>query len=142
MKLTSNSPRATAAIAKLISKETLKAKSSVVIGFVGDLGVGKTTFIKALVKGLGLNKKVVSPTFIILRRLPLNPKRSVYHIDAYRIKSKDLLALGFKDAITGRNIVLIEWADRVKNILPKHTIWLRLEHGKNKNERHITINRR
>ena|SRR3989338_836604 len=142
MRMISNSPRTTAAIARVLAKEVFKAKSLVVLGLVGELGAGKTTFIKAFIKGLGSKKKVTSPTFIILRRLPLNAKRDIYHIDAYRVKSKDLLQLGLKEVMTGRNIVLVEWAERVKKVLPKNTIWLKLEHGNNKNERYITINRR
>ena len=141
MKLISKNARETAEAAKILAKEILKTNSLVIIGFVGELSTGKTTFIKSLIKGLGYNKRVVSPTFIILKRFTIR-KRDIYHIDAYRVKSRDLLKLGFEKAIKSPNIVLIEWADRVKNILPKGTIWLKLEHGANQNERRITINRR
>jgi tRNA threonylcarbamoyladenosine biosynthesis protein TsaE len=142
MKFVSLSPRATGEAAKILSKEILKTKSLVVVGFVGELGAGKTTFIKSLIKGLGLKRKIVSPTFLIMKKFSLSGKRSVYHIDAYRVKPKDLLDLGIRGAMRSPNIVFIEWADRVKSILPKNTIWIKLEHGTKENERHITINRR
>jgi len=142
MRFTSNSPKATAEAAKILSEEILKTKSLVVVGFVGELGAGKTTFIKSLIKGLGVKKKVTSPTFLIIKRFSLRGGRDIYHVDAYRVGAKDLTNLGFKKAIQRPNIVLIEWADRVKRLLPKDTIWLKLEHGKSENERHITINRR
>ena len=62
------------------------------------------------------------------------------HIDAYRADAKDFLKLGFrKIAADPKNIILIEWAERLKKILPKSAIWLKLGHGKKENERRIEI---
>ena len=77
-----------------------------------------------------------------MKRFPLKMSnfQNLYHLDAYRIKAPDLKKLNVEDVFKGQNIVLIEWADRVKEILPKGTIWIRFEHGKGENERQITIN--
>jgi tRNA threonylcarbamoyladenosine biosynthesis protein TsaE len=75
-------------------------KSALVIGLKGDLGAGKTTFTQGFLKGLGIEKRSPSPTFIIFRRFTLSnlPFANFYHIDAYRIKKLDSLeVLGFKE---------------------------------------------
>lgn len=145
MKISSSSLKETSYLASILGSEIIKTKSLVVLGLVGDLGAGKTTFTKSLIKALGSKKKVTSPTFIIMRRFVLKNKRNVYHIDAYRITAHDLVRLVPKEIFKSPNIVVVEWADRVKKILPQGTIWINFEHGQNshhQNERHLTFNRR
>lgn len=111
----------------------------------GELGAGKTTFVQGFFKGLGLKKYAASPTFIIMRRhvLPRKKFSNVFHVDAYRLKKADgLRALGFEDVLANpRNIVLVEWAERARGILPKDAVWLEFRHGRRENERHIMIKR-
>jgi tRNA threonylcarbamoyladenosine biosynthesis protein TsaE len=127
-------------------------QGAVVLALQGDLGAGKTTFVQGFFKGLGLKKRAPSPTFIIMRRHALRgggagPARkrfqNVFHIDAYRLKkAKDLAALDFKEiADDPRNIILVEWADRARGILPKSSVWLRFRYGKagRENERSIMM---
>lgn len=142
MRLTSLNSRATAQAAKILAQEIKQTSSLTVLGLTGDLGAGKTTFIKGLIKGLGVRRKIVSPTFLIMRKFPMNKTRSVYHVDAYRINEPNLLKLGFKETLKSPNVVVVEWADRVKRILPRNTIWIKLEHGQKENERYLTFNRR
>lgn len=146
-KVRTKSVRETSAVAKRIAADLGKSKNrknAVVMGLFGELGAGKTTFIKSLVRGLGNKSRVVSPTFILMRSFPAKkPYRKIYHVDAYRVSEKSLRQLGLKDIIRDpENIVLIEWADRVKKLLPKDSILVDIKHGKNRNERHFTINRR
>ncbi len=116
------------------AKEILKnkpKKKAFVIGLEGNLGAGKTTFIQGFAKGLGIKEKILSPTFVILKRFQLNNLtikqfNNLYHIDCYRIeRPKELLVLGFKEIISNpENIVTIEWADKIKKIMPKNVLWI------------------
>ncbi len=118
-------------------------KQAVVIGLVGELGSGKTTFIKGFFRGLGLRKPAVSPTFILMRRVELKNKRfkNIFHFDAYRIKGQnEILKLGFEEIVENPgNIVLIEWADRIKKLLPPKAVRLEFEHGERENKRTIKV---
>jgi len=134
--------------AQEIAQEILKTpknNKAFVLGLIGELGAGKTTFTQSLAKALNIKRRVLSPTFLIMKRFPL-PKtikfENLYHIDAYRIGKADLQELGIADILSHHNIVVVEWADRVKSILPKDTVWLRFKHGQREDERKVTINRR
>ena len=110
-------------IGQSLAKKILKApfsKQAKILGLVGDLGSGKTTFLQGLAKGLGIKEKILSPTFIIIRRI-----KNFYHIDCYRIKKpEEILGLGFKKIISDpQNIVAVEWADKIKKILTKGHAW-------------------
>ena len=126
----------------VFAQATAGKKQAVIVGLTGDLGSGKTVFAKGFAKGFGIKEIVVSPTFVLERIYRLKSKsfKLFIHIDAYRIrKAKELVDLGFKDlAADSRNIILIEWADRVKKILPKNHIEIKFEHISN-SKRKITI---
>jgi tRNA threonylcarbamoyladenosine biosynthesis protein TsaE len=123
-----------------------------VLALQGDLGAGKTTFVQGFLKGLGVKSRVTSPTFVLMRRHNVPGMRgagkskklaNVFHIDAYRLKKPaHLAALGLDEILAEpRNVVLIEWPEVAKDILPKKIMILKFEHGKNENERTITITR-
>jgi len=101
-------------------------KKAIVLGLEGDLGGGKTTFLQGFARGLRVKQKILSPSFVILKRfhVPCFIFHNFYHIDCYRIqKPKEILDLGFKEIISNpQNIVAIEWADRVKKLISKSTI--------------------
>lgn len=126
---------------------TRRNKKTLVIALEGELGAGKTTFVKGLARAMGIKAKVKSPTFNLIKiyKIPatyhlLHTTRYLYHLDCYRLKNyKDLAPLGIKEILNNpENIVLIEWADRVKKILPKNHIKIHINHI-SKNERKITI---
>ena len=126
-KIFTSSPSQTKKAGQLLAEEVLKskpAKRAFVIGLVGDLGGGKTCFLQGFAQGLGIKQRVLSPTFIIMRRF-----NNFYHIDCYRIqKPQELLDLGFKRIIANpKNIVAVEWADRIRKIMPLNTIWIEFE---------------
>ena len=123
-------------------KETRGRKTALVLALEGDLGSGKTTFIQGLAKGLVIRDKILSPTFVVFKKFQIpitksqiNSKsqlskfKTFYHLDCYRIGAKDLLGLGLKDIlIEPRNLVVIEWAEKIKKILPKNTLWIKFKH--------------
>ncbi len=104
-----------------------------VVGLYGDLGAGKTTFVQAVAKALGVSETVNSPTFLIFKRYQLPVTGSGYsslvHIDAYRLKNSDeLRRLRFSELLADpANLILVEWADRVADLLPKHHHQLHFE---------------
>ena len=128
-------PSQTKKKAKILAKDILKTmpinKKAVVIGLNGDLGTGKTTFVQGFAKGMGIKEKILSPTFIIMRKFEIRNSKfeTFYHIDCYRIEnSKEILDLGFKEIISDpKNIIIIEWADRIKKIMPRNTIWINFD---------------
>lgn len=112
-------------------------KNAFIIALEGNLGSGKTTFVQGLAKGLKIKESVLSPTFLILKQFPIALKnyKNFYHIDAYRLKNpQELLELGFDDLIKNpENLIVIEWADRIKKILPKHIMKIKFFNlGENK----------
>ena len=95
-----------------------------VVALCGELGAGKTHFVKGLVAGLGAECEVTSPTFTLIHeyhggRLPL------FHADFYRIEEEqDLLKVGLDDYLAENGIVVVEWADKFPNALPAKTRWI------------------
>lgn len=125
-----------------------------IICLAGDLGAGKTTFTQGLLKGLKIKGPYTSPTFAILKQYKVSSRKynaesiipntkyiihDVYHIDAYRINSKDLLELGFKDfAGKESSITIIEWPEKVKRLIPTTALWINFQWLSDK-ERKITL---
>ena len=127
--IVSNSPRATKALGSKIAKSILRlpiGKHAVVLSLEGELGSGKTTFSQGFAKGLGVSARVSSPTFVIVKPYKVRDTKYklFYHIDCYRIhKPKELLDLGWRGMVADpKAIVLVEWGNRVRKVLPKHTI--------------------
>ncbi|MBU0520453.1 tRNA (adenosine(37)-N6)-threonylcarbamoyltransferase complex ATPase subunit type 1 TsaE [bacterium] len=83
-----------------------------VVGFIGDLGGGKTTFTQGILQGLNYDGAVTSPTFTLVHEYPTNPK--IYHLDCFRIKvHSDYASIGIDDFLLDDAILLIEWADKI-----------------------------
>ncbi len=128
--LTKN-PEETKRIAASLASRVLKSgfgSKAFLIGLTGDLGGGKTTFVQGFARGLGLKKKILSPTFLIMKRFTIKDPRftNLYHLDCYRIKkAKEVLDIGIKEIMKNpQNIVVIEWADKIKKALPLKTLWI------------------
>lgn len=98
-----------------------------VVALIGELGTGKTTFVQKFAKAYGIKEVVTSPTFVILKKYG-----NLVHIDAYRLEhAEELQKLGVQELMKNpKNIIFIEWADRVKEILPPETIWINFKHEK------------
>ena len=118
-----------------------KLKGGEIIALTGNLGSGKTTFVQGLAKGLKIKDNITSPTFVILkeytfRHAILRPKsnlrgrilwskiKKLIHIDAYRIDNiNDIKSVGIEDYLYRQDVIMvIEWADKIKEILPKNII--------------------
>ena len=144
METTSKSARETKKFAQKWVKETLKVHGPVVFSLEGELGTGKTTFTQGFAVGLGIKEKIQSPTFVILKIYKCKGQgargKQLVHVDAYRLKSEDFKVLGWKNFIKNpNNIILVEWGNKIKNILPKNTIRIIFKHGKTQKERLISI---
>lgn len=126
---------------KLGSEFAKILKGGEIIALVGELGSGKTTFVQGLAQGLGIKRRIISPTFIIVRHYKLKIKRTLrvqkpklenfYHIDLYRLENNlenEIKNLGLTD-VWGKkeNIVVIEWAEKIKDLLPEDTVWVNFD---------------
>lgn len=114
-----------------------------IIALYGDLGSGKTTFVKGLAQGLKVNKEITSPTFVIYKPYASHDGsgRNLYHFDLYRLEDGlGLEELGFKEIIHNpKNIIAIEWPDKATTFLPKKFTRIKFSHGKKSNIRLLEI---
>ena len=123
MKFLSNSLSETETLAQLIAK---RLQSGDIIAFEGGMGAGKTTFTKSLVKNLGYNGEVTSPTFTLINEYPASTV-NIYHFDLYRIADPDdLYSIGFYDYLDGNGILIVEWSENIKGELPDNTIIIKI----------------
>jgi tRNA threonylcarbamoyl adenosine modification protein YjeE len=105
-----------------------------VLALQGDLGSGKTFFVKELAKFFGVTETITSPTFVIAKFYPINSNATVFkqlvHIDAYRLESsRELLQLGFESWIADpANLICLEWPEIVSDIIPDYARTLRFEY--------------
>ena len=124
MEFLTQSAEETFAVGEKIGKN---AAPGLVIAFYGDLGAGKTVMTKGIARGLGIQGMITSPTFTILQtaedgRLPL------HHLDVYRIEDPDEMEeIGLDDCIYGGGVTVIEWAERIEELLPKETVRITIE---------------
>jgi tRNA threonylcarbamoyladenosine biosynthesis protein TsaE len=103
-----------------VAEAVIKQLTSKTILMYGDMGVGKTTFIKSFVKALKSDDDVTSPTFSIVNEY-VTPSDKVFHFDLYRIKDEDeALQFGIEDYLYSNNWIIIEWPDRIENLYPNN----------------------
>lgn len=148
MEIITKNAQETKKIAALLAGEVLKKKTdlphALVIGLVGKLGSGKTTFAQGFAKGLGIKGNVLSPTFVLMKQYALKKAafRNFIHVDCYRLDNQEeLVPLGWRDMVKNpQNLILIEWADRVLAALPRSFIRITFNHL-NETSRSIVITR-
>lgn len=103
------------AAAKVIDQNPQK-----VILFNGEMGAGKTTFIKALVKKMGVKDTTGSPTFSLVNEYQTNDNQTIYHFDVYRLKSEnEAYDMGMDEYLYSGNWCFIEWAEKIPNLIPE-----------------------
>jgi len=139
MNYLSNSPKETKDLAKKIAENLVGGE---VLCFYGDLGAGKTTFITGLINFFLPGKRVLSPTFIIVRHYEIqnNLIKNIYHLDLYRLeKNQNLISLGLDEFINKPDtLFLIEWANYLIDFLPEKRIDIYIN-IKTENQRLIKI---
>jgi tRNA threonylcarbamoyladenosine biosynthesis protein TsaE len=131
----SKSPAETEAIGRQFAEQIGVGS---VLALKGDLGSGKTVFVKGLVAGLGSSADVTSPTFTIVHEYQ-GGRVPIYHFDFFRLENRESVErLGLDDYFFGDGVSLIEWADRFPELIPQQARWIMFE-IKSENERTIII---
>ncbi|OIO32551.1 MAG: tRNA (adenosine(37)-N6)-threonylcarbamoyltransferase complex ATPase subunit type 1 TsaE [Candidatus Omnitrophica bacterium CG1_02_40_15] len=131
-----NSAKETMLIGEKLAR---KLRPGDIIALSGDLGSGKTTFTKGIGKGLGVKdpKRINSPTFVLIKEY--NGRIPLYHLDLYRLDDlKEIENLAIEEYIYGNGVTVIEWAEKIKSILPEKHISVRLK-IKGDNKRKVII---
>jgi tRNA threonylcarbamoyladenosine biosynthesis protein TsaE len=120
-----------------------KLKPGDCILLFGNLGAGKTTFVQGLAKGLGIKKRIISPTFVIIRTYQINQNAgNFYHVDLYRLqKEQDIKNAGLLEILSQNAIVAIEWPEKMGSMLPKKC-WEIFFDTISEKERKITIQKK
>ena len=104
-----------------------EARKGDVFALTGDLGAGKTQFVKGFVAALESSAEVTSPTFVLIHEYA-DGRLPVYHFDFYRLENRDaVLRLGFDEYVFGDGVSVIEWADRHPDLIPDEAKWLSFE---------------
>lgn len=138
---TTHSREETLALGKKMAQTTLPGA---LLCLRGDLGAGKTTFTQGFLEGLGAERPYTSPTFVIMKQYDLSSSKNgierVYHVDAYRVETKDLETLGFAEWCEDKKgVVILEWPERVEALLPAKRLEIVFK-SLSENEREIIIN--
>lgn len=133
-----------ASLAKAVSADVKPKVSRAALVFLsGNLGSGKTTFTQKAAKHLGVTEKVLSPTFVFMHEHKIrkpSPFKKLIHVDAYRIETKrDFEAIGLRQYIKNpENLIMIEWAEKITQWLPKPNLVLHFMHHSPK-KRRVTV---
>ncbi|MEJ2600242.1 MAG: tRNA (adenosine(37)-N6)-threonylcarbamoyltransferase complex ATPase subunit type 1 TsaE [Anaerolineales bacterium] len=118
-----------------------------VVGLEGDLGAGKTTLVQGIAAGWGSLDRVTSPTFVLVNvyrrqdRAQSRRERRLYHLDAYRLNSEAEAIDLDMDALIENGPLVVEWADRISNVLPQERLWIAM-HWVDTNQRDMMISAR
>ena len=136
MEHVTNSPEETEALGEMLAG---RLEPGTVIAFTGDLGAGKTAFVRGLARGLGIAERVTSPTFTIVNeyeggRLPL------FHFDMYRLGSADeLFDIGWEDYLARGGVCAVEWSEHAEGAFEEEPIWVDIRRGESDEQRVISI---
>lgn len=120
------SPEATCRLGEAIGRSLKKGD---IIALSGDLGSGKTCFTQGLAKGLDVlaGYNVTSPTFTLMNEYP--GRLRLYHLDVYRLSGpRDIEEIGYEDYFYGSGVIVIEWAEKVEQLIPDYGIWIYFRH--------------
>jgi len=121
-RITTSSPQETENLGRRLGE---RLEPGVSVGLVGPLGAGKTQFVKGVARGNagGTSCDVTSPTFTLIHEYA--GKLTLYHLDSYRLAGpKEMKALGLDELVRSDSAVVVEWADRVRSVMPLDTLWI------------------
>ena len=112
-----------------VAKEFIKLMNDhYVFAFYGDMGAGKTTFIKAVCRLLGVEENITSPTFAIVNEYITNKDSLIYHFDCYRLKNiQEVYDIGAEEYFYSGNICFVEWPERIEDLLPGNTTLVKIK---------------
>lgn len=119
-------------VVEAIRSRKTKPGTATIVALSGELGAGKTAFVKGVAKALGLSETVTSPTFVIEKIYYLenmHPYTHLVHLDCYRLESgKELLSIGWNETATDpENLIFLEWPEKVEDILPMRVLRIDFE---------------
>lgn len=101
-------------------------KKGDIVCITGDLGTGKTVFVNGIAQALGISEHITSPTFTIVNEY--DSATMLYHFDVYRISdAEEMFEIGFDEYLYGEGIVVIEWAELIKELIPEQNIWITIK---------------
>lgn len=125
--------------AKSFSRDLAECR---VLALYGDLGSGKTTFVQGLAEGLGIERRILSPTFVFQRSYEVKNKSfsRLHHLDLYRLSDlKDAKSIGIEELFSEKNsVIAIEWPEIVEKLLPRETVKIRFKKT-SESERELTV---
>jgi len=118
---------------KIVAEALIESMpESTVFAFFGSMGAGKTTFIKVICSTLGVKDVVNSPTFAIVNEYVHPNGEAIFHFDFYRLnKAQEAIDLGYHDYIDSGNLCLMEWPEKIENLLPKNCVYVHIESEEN-----------
>jgi len=119
----------------ILPEQGVSLDRPIILALYGNLGAGKTTFVQGLAKGLGIKKRIISPTFVIIRSY-----ENLYHVDLYRLQNEqEIESTGLLDIMKNQNaIIAIEWPEKMGSLLPEKRWDVRFEYI-GENNRRITV---
>ena len=122
MTVTTRSEEETEALGERLAK---CLRAGAVVALYGDLGAGKTAFVRGMARGLDIRESVTSPTFTIVNEYPGDP--ALFHFDMYRLKNADeLYGIGWEDYLDRNGICVTEWSERIEEALPEDAVRVRI----------------
>ncbi len=122
MTVTTRSEKETEALGERLAK---CLRAGAVVALYGDLGAGKTAFVRGMARGLDIRESVSSPTFTIVNEYPGDP--ALFHFDMYRLKNaEELYGIGWEDYLDRNGICVTEWSERIEEALPPDAVRVRI----------------
>jgi len=117
-----------------------KLKGGEVIELVGDIGAGKTTFVRGMARGLGIDSEITSPSFVVMNSYPARDGLTLNHYDFYRLEDPGIMKTEIAESLAdSKNITIIEWADSIAGVLPENRQIIQINYLPDSDGREVVI---